>query len=94
MTITPHQLKLFVAVAKNLNMTRTSREIHVTESAISHQLKQLQREIERTLIRSNGRGIELTTDGVNFLRKAEVVLGNVDELYRKNDAKTRYAKKS
>ena len=48
--ITLHQLKLFVSVAKNLNMTETSREFHVSQSAVSHQIKKLERELGKTLV--------------------------------------------
>ena len=87
MALTLHQLKLFVALAKRLNMTEISKEMHVSQPAISHQIKKLEREFGKTFIQSQGRGVKLTPDGTSFLRKAETILSDVNEMYRRYGAK-------
>jgi DNA-binding transcriptional LysR family regulator len=91
--VTLHQLELFVALAKCLSMTQLAREMHVSQSAISHQLKRLQRELGKTFFHSQGRGITLTDEGARFRRNAEIVLSGVDKIYRKYGAKTPSVKK-
>ncbi len=81
--ITLHQLKLFVSVAKGLSMTQTSREFHVTQSAVSHQIKRLEREFGKTFLQRNRRAMNLTDAGSAFLRESEVILSRVADLYRK-----------
>jgi len=88
MALTLHQLELFVALAKCLSMTRLSKEMHVSQSAISHQIKRLQRDFGRPLIKSRGRGVALTAEGTKFLRHAKAVLSRIDGLYRKPSSKT------
>ena len=88
MTLTLNQLKAFVSVAQSLSMTKTSRHMYVTQSAISHQIKKLENEFSQTFIHGNGRGVELTADGANFLPLAEFVLSAITEMYRKHGAKT------
>ena len=39
--VTLHQLRLFVRLARHMNMTRAAEEVHVTPSAFSIQIKQL-----------------------------------------------------
>ena len=80
--ITLHQLKLFVSVAKSLNMTETSREFHVSQSAVSHQIKRLERELGKTLLRRKSRAIELTDAGSVLLLEGEVILSKVNDLFR------------
>jgi len=85
--LTLHQIRLFVALAKRLNMTEISKEMHLTQPAISHQIKNLEREFGKTFFQSQGRGVKLTRDGAKFLRKAESILSSVNEMYRRYGAK-------
>jgi DNA-binding transcriptional LysR family regulator len=80
--ITLHQLKLFVSVAKSLNMTATSHEFHVSQSAVSHQIKKLERELGKTLLRRNNRPVALTAAGLALLRECEFILSKIDDLFR------------
>ena len=89
MALTLHQLELFKAVAKQLNVTRTSREKRVDQSAISHQIKRLEREFGQAFVRSHGRGIALTEKGTGFSQDIEPILSAVADLYRKYGKKTR-----
>lgn len=82
--ITLHQLKLFVSVAKGLSMTQTSREFHVSQSAVSHQIKKLEREFGKTFLQRNRRAMHLTEAGSAFLRDSEAILSRVADLYRKD----------
>jgi DNA-binding transcriptional LysR family regulator len=94
--VTLHQLKLFVSVAKSLNMTATSHEFHVSQSAVSHQIKKLERELGKTLLRRNNRPVALTAAGLALLRECEFILSKIDDLFRHdlNVAASRRKRKS
>ncbi len=74
------QLETFAAVAKHLNVSRAARELHVTPSAISHNLDQLRKTIGVPLTRRTGSGVELTKAGEAVRIKAESILLQLDSL--------------
>ncbi|MDX5930153.1 LysR family transcriptional regulator [Acidiphilium acidophilum] len=49
---TLRQLKLFEAVARTGSFTRTAEELHLTQPAVSNQIKQLEDQIGTSLIPS------------------------------------------
>lgn len=56
-------LRAFEAVARLGSVTQASKELHVTQSAISHQVKLLEQHIGIALIDRSSRRMLLTTDG-------------------------------
>ena len=58
-----HQLKSFLAVAENLSFTRAAETLFLTQSAISHQIADLERGLGVELFIRHGRTIELTAAG-------------------------------
>ena len=83
--MTLHQLKVFLTVAKHLNVTRAARELHVSQSAVSQELKLLQDDHRAIFVKRRPRGIELTVDGKAFQRDVKSILSRLHAL------KTRYA---
>ncbi len=81
--MTLHQLKIFSSVAKLLNVTKASAELHVSQPAVSLQLKLLQEEYGARLYEKNSRGIRLTEEGRAFLKDAEPILTQVNILRKK-----------
>src|SRR5258706_13952810 len=55
-----HQLKSFLAVAENLSFTRAAESLFLTQSAVSHQIADLERVLGGELFIRHGRTIELT----------------------------------
>ena len=53
-------LRAFESAARHLNYTRAAKELHVTQSAISHQIKHIEELWGFKLFKRNGRNIELT----------------------------------
>lgn len=53
-------LRAFESAARHLNFTRAAKELHVTQSAISHQIKHVEELWGFKLFKRNGRNIELT----------------------------------
>src|SRR3954464_15642009 len=58
-----HQLKSFLAVAENLSFTRAAETLFLTQSAVSHQIADLERALGVELFTRHGRTIELTAAG-------------------------------
>jgi DNA-binding transcriptional LysR family regulator len=78
--MTPRRLEVFVCVAKHLSVVRAARELYVTPSSVSHDLKRLQKTLGYDLIKRMRRGIELTEAGASFLSKAQAFLAGFTAL--------------
>ena len=57
-------LRAFEAAARHLNVTRAASELCVTQAAVSHQIKSLERQLGLPLFRRLPRGLALTDEGV------------------------------
>lgn len=73
------QLRAFVAVAHEGNLTRAADKLHVTQPAVSLQIKSLQTTLELQLFNRNSSGMNLTEDGAKLLPYAERVLATFAE---------------
>ena len=80
--MTLHQLMIFVAVAKHLNVTRAAEGLHISQPSVSQQLKLLEENCEVKLYKMMGRKIELTKEGRLFLNEATAILAQVKNLKR------------
>ena len=81
--LTLNRLEVFIAVAKHLNITRAARELHVSQSAVSHQIERLEENLRVTLIRKKRRGIELTEPGKSVRIDCERILSRISALKKK-----------
>ncbi len=63
MNVTFRQLKLLEAVARHSSFTRASEELHLTQPAVSTQIKQLEDEVGMPLFEQMGKRIFLTEAG-------------------------------
>ncbi|MCP3708588.1 LysR family transcriptional regulator [Paraburkholderia sp. CNPSo 3274] len=61
--MTPEQLITFAAVAEHLNISRAALALHLSQPAVSGQLRLLQEEIGEPLYLRDGRGVRLTPTG-------------------------------
>jgi DNA-binding transcriptional LysR family regulator len=74
-----HSLKIFVAVAENLSFTRAAETLFLTQSAVSHQVAALERELDTQLFERRGRTIELTGPGRVLLDRSRKVFAALQE---------------
>jgi LysR family transcriptional activator of nhaA len=82
-TVTPlnfHHLRYFWAVAKEGNLTRAARQLHVSQSALSAQIKQLEADLGQPLFQRTGRTLTLTEAGTVALSYAEAIFASGNEL--------------
>ncbi|TNF09680.1 MAG: LysR family transcriptional regulator, partial [Pseudomonadales bacterium] len=69
-----HSLRLFLSLADNLHFGKTSREQHVSPSALSRSIKQLEEELGATLFVRDNRSVRLTREGQQFREYASDVM--------------------
>src|SRR5262245_46426394 len=84
------QLDYFVHVADLGSFTKAASLLSVAQSALSHQVRQLEVELEQTLLYRNGRGVTPTDAGRRLLGHARGILMQMrrarDELAEERDA--------
>lgn len=76
----PTVLRAFVAVSEAGSFTRAAQRLHLTQSAVSHQIRKLEDQIGRPLLLRTTRSLVLTEDGGDFLGHAKDILERLDAL--------------
>ena len=71
------QLEYFVAVAEEANFTRAAERVHISQSGVSAQIRQLELDLGATLIDRSGRTATLTAAGTAALEHARAALASV-----------------
>jgi DNA-binding transcriptional LysR family regulator len=74
-------VRTFVAVADHGSMTAAANRLHLTQGAVSQQIKRLEESLDGRLFERDGRGLELTQFGERFLARAKRLLGLNDEIW-------------
>ena len=75
-----HQLRTFVAVAREGSVTRASERLALSQPAVSAHIKAIEDTLGLTLFERTARGMSLTADGQRLLAKAEQTLNAHQEL--------------
>ncbi len=74
----------FEAAARLCNYSRAADELYVSQSAVSHQIAQLEKHVGQQLFRRKGRGVELTVAGrllhESVARSFEVIRGGLGRI--------------
>src|SRR5688500_17313801 len=73
-----HQLRVFTAVAETLSFTRAAERLFLTQSAVSHQIAKLERELGCMLLERNGRTVSLTISGRTLLIESRRVFAQIE----------------
>ncbi len=71
--LTFRQLKVFETVARHLNYTRAAQELHLTQPAVSMQIKQLEDVVGLTLFEQMGRQTFMTDAGRELHRYSRTI---------------------
>ena len=91
MSFTLRQLELFVTLADYPTLSAAAAALHISESALSNAISQLERGLGAQLcVRRKARGMTLTPTGHFFAAKASSILRDVQEL--SNDVAARDGK--
>jgi DNA-binding transcriptional LysR family regulator len=74
------QLRYAIAVVEERHFTRAANRLHVAQSALSHQVQQLEHELGTALFTRTSRRVELTDAGEAFVLRAREVLAATERL--------------
>ncbi len=77
MNYTLHQLQIFLKIVQTQSVTKASQELHLTQPAVSIQLKNFQHQFEIPLTEVVGRKIYITDFGKEIAQAAENILDHV-----------------
>jgi DNA-binding transcriptional LysR family regulator len=83
MNYTLNQLQIFLKIVETKNITKASEELHLTQPAVSIQLKNFQAQFETPLTEVIGRKIYITDFGHEIADLAEKILYQVDAINQK-----------
>ncbi|MDH5181565.1 MAG: LysR family transcriptional regulator [Gammaproteobacteria bacterium] len=79
MNVTFRQLKVFEAVARHLSYTRAAQELHLTQPAVSMQIRQLEESAGLPLFEQMGKKIFLTDAGREMYHYSRTIAQQLDE---------------
>jgi DNA-binding transcriptional LysR family regulator len=84
--MTPDQLITFATVAEFGNISRAAVALHLSQPAVSGQLRQLQDEFGEPLYQRDGRGVRLTAAGEQLVHYAERIRETYQQAHAFRDA--------
>jgi DNA-binding transcriptional LysR family regulator len=76
-------LRYFVAVAEMENVSRAALKLHVSQPALSRQIRDLEDELGFSLLERTAKSVRLTDAGRAFLDNARALLQHADEAVKK-----------
>lgn len=71
-------LQAFESVSRHMSVSKAAEELGITQSAVSHQIRQLTDEVGERLINKNGRGISLTGAGERLAQSLQSAFSHID----------------
>lgn len=79
-------LRYFIAVAQEENVSRAALKLHVSQPALSRQIRDLEEELGFALLERGAKSVRLTDAGKTFQGEARAVLQRVEEALKKTRA--------
>lgn len=86
MHVTIRQLKVFDSVARHLSYTKAADDLHLTQPAVSMQIKQLERAVDLPLFEVLGKRVYLTQAGETFHAHVQRILAQLKHAAEEMDA--------
>ena len=74
MELTPDLLRTFVAAAETNNFTQAAKQVNISQSAVSMQMRKLEEDLGKSLFKRLTRGVQLTSNGEILLKYAKRIL--------------------
>lgn len=76
-------MQYFIAIVNNHSFTQAAVDCHISQSAISQQMKELESQLGVKLLNRKGRSFEVTEAGQYFYIHSQDILADVDQLIKK-----------
>ncbi|WP_375753654.1 LysR family transcriptional regulator [Vibrio sp. HN007] len=73
-------LKTLDSLRETGGISRTAEQLHVTQSAVSHAVKALERTLETPVVIRESRGVSLTAAGLAASESATIALEAIDNI--------------
>lgn len=83
------RLCYFDAIARHGSITAAANELHLSQSAVSQRLRQLETAVGKPLFQKVGRHLELTEDGRALYEGTSAELRSVELTYRAGSRQAR-----
>jgi DNA-binding transcriptional LysR family regulator len=80
MNVSLRQLRVFEAVARQLSYTRAAEELHLSQPAVSMQVRQLEEEVGLNLFEKLGKSISLTEAGKEIFHYSRSINRSLQEM--------------
>jgi LysR family transcriptional regulator for metE and metH len=77
MNIALHHFRLVDTISKEGTLTKAAATLHLTQSALSHQLKELEKELDIEVFHREGKKLHLSEIGYRFLRSSEKIIAEI-----------------
>ena len=71
-------LRYFLAVAESLHFGRAAQHLHIAQPSLSHQIRQLESELQTKLFERSKKRVTLTESGQLFLEESRLILEHAD----------------
>ena len=75
-----HQIRYFQSVVRNNSFSEAAEECHISQSAISQQIKALEQELGFSLLERHNRKFVLTPAGEHFYKKSLVLIADYEQM--------------
>lgn len=86
------QLQAFTVLAEELHFGRAAQRLHITQPALTQQIKSFENALELRLFTRDRRNVALTAEGQFLLAEARMILGHCDK-FRENARSLRQGRK-
>lgn len=73
-------LRYFYMIAREGNISTVANQVHLSQSALSQQIKKIENELKIKLLHRNNKGVTLTEEGNTLFKFAENILSTYDKM--------------
>ncbi|GAK31814.1 hypothetical protein WOSG25_160290 [Weissella oryzae SG25] len=74
------QINVFLNVSETLNLSKTAKNLHMTQPAVTKNIQQLESELAIKLFNRGKKGVSLTKEGLYFYQHMSDIMSNIEQL--------------
>ena len=90
--MTLNQVEIFLKTVSHKNFTKAGEDIGMTQSAVSHAIVNLEKDLGVKLFERSKKGVELTTDGLEINEHMQAIYKHVNAIYESVETKIKLPK--